>query len=285
LKIGLVLLLLLLNARPLKAQVFEVLNPDVQQGDTAIVKIAPQWHEQLVCISVFGNQYAPNKFGYAVIGVKSNTKEGRYLVFLVECGRGVVIGPYQSEIRVWAHNFVQTRTASFTNKPKTRSDAQQSAMNKAFQQNYPFTDLTNGPYYIDPLGIDRDVIDPFGPIYRNNPYLFHTGVDLRVPVGAPIKAVNGGKVVLVAKRFYREGNMVIISHGLGIFSMYMHLSKFRVKNGDTVQRGEVIGFSGTTGAGVREPHLHFNIKIQDTFVDPLRFIDILSEYLYSEYLY
>src|SRR3989344_7792556 len=92
-------------------------------------------------------------------------------------------------------------------------------------------------------------------------------------------AVNSGRVILVAKKFRQEGNMVIVNHGLGIFSVYMHLSKFNVKEGDVVGRGQLVAWSGHTGAGVREPHLHFGVKIHDSYVDSLRFIEIVNSVL------
>ena len=75
--------------------------------------------------------------------------------------------------------------------------------------------------------------------------------------------------------------MVILSHGLGIFSVYMHLSKFEVKLGETVKRGQLVALTGRTGTGINrgDEHLHFSIKIRDAYVDPLEFIDIANEVL------
>ena len=99
-------------------------------------------------------------------------------------------------------------------------------------------DLTNGQSYFLPLNTPCDIAHNFGFIYENNPYLIHSGIDCRAKKGTPVRSINNGRVILVAKMFRREGNMVIVCHGLGVCSVYMHLSKFgqveeirKLKNG------------------------------------------------------
>jgi hypothetical protein len=94
----------------------------------------------------------------------------------------------------------------------------------------------------------------------------HGGVDVKVPFGDPIKAVNAGRVVL-ASGLFLSGNTVIIDHGLGVFSYYCHMSKLLVKRGDRVGKGDVIGKCGTTGRSTG-PHLHWTMRIFDSRVDP-----------------
>ena len=106
----------------------------------------------------------------------------------------------------------------------------------------------------------------------------------------PVKAINSGKVVLAAKGFSLEGNMIIIDHGSGIFSIYMHLSKFNVKQGGFVKAGQVIAVSGKSGRQSNgkpvAPHLHFGVRVGDPadplkfpVVDPLGFIETMNQYL------
>jgi hypothetical protein len=94
----------------------------------------------------------------------------------------------------------------------------------------------------------------------------HCGVDVKVPFGDPIKAVNAGRVVLASSLFL-SGNTVIIDHGLGVFSYYCHMSKLLVRRGDRVGKGDVIGKCGTTGRSTG-PHLHWTMRIFDSRVDP-----------------
>jgi murein DD-endopeptidase MepM/ murein hydrolase activator NlpD len=102
--------------------------------------------------------------------------------------------------------------------------------------------------------------------FNNKPRSSHSGVDITSPFGAPVLASNAGRIVL-ASDLYFAGKTVIIDHGLGVFSLYCHFSRFRVKRGDFVQKGDVIGEIGSTGR-VTGPHLHWGIKIQGSRVDP-----------------
>ena len=94
----------------------------------------------------------------------------------------------------------------------------------------------------------------------------HTGLDIRVPFGDPIRAANAGRVVL-ASHLYFGGKTVIIDHGLGVFSSYGHLSELRVKRGEAVKKGQVVGLCGSTGRSTG-PHLHWAVKIFDSRIDP-----------------
>ena len=104
--------------------------------------------------------------------------------------------------------------------------------------------------------------------------LRHLGVDLDAPVGTLIYAINDG-VVKFTKDLITYGKTIIIDHGFGIYSLYLHLSEFKVVVGDKVSRGEVIGLSGSTGYSLG-PHLHLSIKANGASVDPLRFIDAVN---------
>ncbi|TSD01862.1 MAG: peptidase M23, partial [Parcubacteria group bacterium Athens0714_26] len=74
------------------------------------------------------------------------------------------------------------------------------------------------------------------------------------------------------------GKTLIIDHGLGIFSLYLHLDEFKVLNGKGVKRGELVGLSGNTGYSI-SPHLHFSIKANGASVDPLKFIETTKKEL------
>ncbi len=262
-----------------QARSFEILNPKVNNGDTVVVRIEPQWQGPQVCISAFGKHYIPNGYGYVFMGVNLFAK-GREQIFLVECGRGVRLDSYLDEIIISEKVFEKTRNS----RPGCDGviNSAKEIKNSFSEINMSLPDLTSGEAYIDPTNLKRDIIDPYGFIYRNTPNCPHFGVDLRMRVGTPVKAVNKGIIALVA-RFRLEGNMIILNHGAGIFSVYMHLSKMIAKEGQVVERGQVIGFSGRTGAGVKEAHLHFNMmdngKYKDyyNYVDPSNFIDTVNE--------
>ena len=94
----------------------------------------------------------------------------------------------------------------------------------------------------------------------------HLGLDFRVPSGTPVAAMNDG-TVLLARPLYFEGNFVVLDHGQGLLTLYLHLSEFKVKEGDRVKRGEEIGLSGGTGRATG-PHLHVAVRWQGTYLDP-----------------
>jgi len=104
----------------------------------------------------------------------------------------------------------------------------------------------------------------------------HLGVDLDAIEGAPIYAINSGKVALV-EELTVYGNTVIIDHGLGIYSLYLHLSEFKVSEGEMVEKGQSIGLVGNTGWSLG-PHLHLSIKVDGASVDPLKFIETIASF-------
>jgi murein DD-endopeptidase MepM/ murein hydrolase activator NlpD len=100
----------------------------------------------------------------------------------------------------------------------------------------------------------------------------HYGLDFRVPTGTPVAAMNQG-TVLLARFLYFEGNCVVIDHGQGLLTLYFHLSEFKVKEGDSVKRGQEIGLSGGTGRATG-PHLHVAVRWQGTYLDPSRLLQL-----------
>jgi murein DD-endopeptidase MepM/ murein hydrolase activator NlpD len=119
---------------------------------------------------------------------------------------------------------------------------------------------------------DAAISDVFGSqrIFNGKTSSPHLGLDFRVPTGTAVEAMNDGTVVL-ARLLYFEGNFVVIDHGQGLLTLYLHLSEFKVKEGDTVKRGQVIGLSGGTGRATG-PHLHVAVRWQGTYLDPASLI-------------
>jgi murein DD-endopeptidase MepM/ murein hydrolase activator NlpD len=99
----------------------------------------------------------------------------------------------------------------------------------------------------------------------------HLGIDYRAKIGTIVKSTNAGKIVLSQHLFF-TGETIIIDHGLGIFSMYGHLSKLLVKKGQLIEKGSHIALSGATGR-VSGPHLHWGIKMNHNWVNPLTLIE------------
>jgi len=121
---------------------------------------------------------------------------------------------------------------------------------------------------------DAAISDVFGSqrIFNGKAQSPHQGLDFRVPTGTPVTAMNDG-TVLLARPLYFEGNFVVIDHGQGLLTLYLHLSEFKVKEGDVVKRGQEIGLSGGTGRATG-PHLHVAVRWQGTYLDPARLVQL-----------
>lgn len=107
-------------------------------------------------------------------------------------------------------------------------------------------------------------------IYRNGEAgSYHSGIDVAKPVGSVVLAPADGVVILAADHpFTLEGNLLIVDHGMGLNSAFMHLSRIDVRVGDRVTRGQPIALSGMTGRATG-PHLHWGLKWRDAKIDPL----------------
>lgn len=105
-------------------------------------------------------------------------------------------------------------------------------------------------------------------IYRGEPAAYHSGVDVAAGAGAPVVAPADGVVVLAGPpAFSLEGNLVIVAHGMGLSSAFLHLSRADVRPGQRVVRGQAIGAVGRTGRATG-PHLHWGMKWKDARIDP-----------------
>lgn len=93
----------------------------------------------------------------------------------------------------------------------------------------------------------------------------HLGIDFRGSDKTKIPAANRGKVVL-ARKLFLSGNVVIIDHGIGIYTQYHHMSKIVAKEGEMVEKGQTLGFVGSTGR-VSGPHLHWGSKVHGNMID------------------
>ncbi|NYF89299.1 M23 family metallopeptidase [Tunturiibacter empetritectus] len=100
----------------------------------------------------------------------------------------------------------------------------------------------------------------------------HRGLDYHAKLHTPVAAINSGRVVL-ARPLYFEGGCVIIDHGLGLMSVYMHLSKIEVSAGRRVRRGQIIALSGASGRATG-PHLHLGVRWQGSYLDPAKLYEI-----------
>jgi murein DD-endopeptidase MepM/ murein hydrolase activator NlpD len=114
--------------------------------------------------------------------------------------------------------------------------------------------------------VNGTITSPFGFRWGR----MHEGVDISVPEGTPVRAARAGRVVIAAYTG-GYGNYTCVDHGGGVSSCYAHQSSYAVSPGDEVAQGDVIGYSGNTGSSTG-PHLHFEIRVNGTAVDPLGYL-------------
>jgi hypothetical protein len=116
--------------------------------------------------------------------------------------------------------------------------------------------------------------DSFGNqrIFNGKLATVHRGLDYHAKMRTPVAAINSGRVVL-ARPLYYEGGCVVIDHGLGLMSIYMHLSKIQVVVGRKVRRGQIIALSGASGRATG-PHLHLGVRWEGSYLDPAKLFEI-----------
>jgi len=110
--------------------------------------------------------------------------------------------------------------------------------------------------------------------WRQDPFTkarkMHRGMDFTSPKGTPIYATGNGKVIRVDSRSSGYGKHIRIEHGFGYVTLYGHLSKYNVKRGQKVKRGDLIGYVGSTGRS-KAPHLHYEVRYNKIPINPINF--------------
>lgn len=129
--------------------------------------------------------------------------------------------------------------------------------------------LWDGPFML-PTPARRS--SPYGvkSIYNGVVRGWHRGTDFAAPLGSPVRAANRG-IVRLAEQIPLSGNAVIVDHGLGVFTTYMHMSSIAVAVGRPVRKGDIVGTVGSTGVATG-PHLHWGLRVNGAYVDPMRWI-------------
>ncbi|NYT60899.1 M23 family metallopeptidase [Alcaligenaceae bacterium] len=206
----------------------------------------------------------------AVVGIGLKTAQGRQLL-KVEGEQG----KRQAAFVVGNKNY-KSQHITLKNKSQVNPDPEQT---RRYEREYQeqiaaysrFREVTPSNVSLD-KPVHGRLSSPFGlrRFFNGEERNAHSGLDFAVPQGTPVKAPASGVVTIVADYFF-NGKTVFIDHGQGFISMYCHLSAFDVNVGDEVKRGQVIAKVGATGRATG-PHLHWNISLNNTRVDPAIFI-------------
>ncbi len=137
-------------------------------------------------------------------------------------------------------------------------------------RNFFSADALSDGWFVRP--VDGVITSPFGfkRFYNGQPRRPHTGLDFAGKLRTPIKAAGAGRVILTGDFFF-NGNTIFIDHGRGLISAYIHLNQIQVKQGQMLQRGEIIGSIGQTGRATGA-HLHWGVYLNTTAVNPSLFL-------------
>ena len=213
---------------------------------------------------------------YALAGVDLEALPGSYPLEVVATMPDGEVAHLTQDVRVGPSNYktVYLRVPDRFVKPDAAALRQIESDKQA--KEIAFSHQTSAPEwsgdFLAPAG--SVVSDSFGTrrVFNGQLASIHRGLDFRVKSGSPVLAANSGEVVLARDMFY-EGNCVIIDHGEQLMTVYMHLSRLEVAEGQKVTKGQVIGLSGATGRATG-PHLHMGVRWEGAYLDPASLLSL-----------
>jgi len=207
---------------------------------------------------------------FGIAGVSLETRPGRYPLEL----RGVVLNgkvvsfQYKRVVGKAKYRSISVSVPKQYTQPSPEQLQKIAADKKLKEETFGRTSAARewDGNFVPP--VKAEVSDVFGTARTFNGRVesVHQGLDYAVREGTAVSALNSGEILLAAPLFF-EGNCVVIDHGQGLLSIYMHLSKIEVKQGDHVARGQEIALSGGTGRATG-PHLHVAVRWQEVYLDP-----------------
>lgn len=213
---------------------------------------------------------------FSLIGMGVNMKPGIYdLVIRVECTeekhRDFIFRIPISEKKFPMEKITVKRSYIYPSLESREMMRKDRALLKEIYKKYTKKWLGSGEFT---LPLKGKITGQFGVrrIFNGEVSSYHRGVDIRSPAGKRIGATNAGRVIL-ARDLYLSGGTVIIDHGAGIFSQYLHLSRITAKEGELIGKGKTLGLVGSTGRS-SGPHLHWGVRIINQHVDPFSIMSL-----------
>ena len=214
---------------------------------------------------------------FTVIGIDLDTAAGSYpaeVSFTYADGR---VRTQTDSIEVAGKSFPTTELTVAPGYVQLSPENQERAARESREIGAVYGTLTPDAHWSEPFSVPIPGVSGgrnFGHrrVFNGEPRAPHSGADLSAATGTEIRASNRGQVVL-AKDFFFNGNAVFIDHGLGVYTMYLHLSEILVDVGEFVERGHVVGLAGETGR-VTGPHLHWGVRILNARVDPFSLLTL-----------
>jgi len=240
--------------------------PEVVPGDVFLLKItsADNAPVEVTFLDRKVDLY-PSEWGLiSLIPLDVNTSPGKHKIH-VRHGGDISI----ASVEVKSHTFRSIKL-TLPEEKVTLSPEDQKRVDKEYGLQQDIWGKNTKPVWDGQFAapLDTEISTEFGVrrIMNEKKTSVHRGMDFRGKTGIPVKALNAGTVVLSQDLFY-GGNTVVVDHGMGLYSVYMHLSKFNVHNNSKVEKGQVIGFVGSSGRATG-PHLHLSVKLNGLSVNP-----------------
>jgi len=235
------------------------LSTSQTNGNTPIV------HFQKQRIMVAKN----NGYWHGVVGIPLTTKAGQHKLHIKENNETIGFRINSKEYSVQKIKIKDKRKVNPAPEDLKRIRREKGRINKALkywvEKEEVETNFT--------LPVAGELSSPFGlrRYFNEQPRKPHSGIDIAAPEGTPIMAPASGQII-ESGDFFFNGNSLFIDHGQGLITMYCHMSQIKVKPGQIVSKGEVIGAVGQTGR-VTGPHLHWSVSLNNARVDPRLFFD------------
>ncbi len=240
-------------------------------GQTATLSYT--WHE--ISAPLFLDQ--PGVFyGFIPIAMEHSPGPKRLTVTILNAGNKAWVHEAAFEIIPKKfdeqHITVVESKVTLNAKDLERHNCERALIQKMFAGSLPRRLWSEG--FI--LPVQGRISTPFGVrrFINQQPRSPHSGIDIAAPDGTPVRATSAGRVCLTGDHFF-AGKSIYIDHGHAIFSMYFHLDSIMVQDGQTVEKGAVIGRIGATGRATG-PHLHWGIRMYNTAVDPLSLLALFE---------
>jgi murein DD-endopeptidase MepM/ murein hydrolase activator NlpD len=213
---------------------------------------------------------------YAVAGVSLAIKPGTYTLRVEGKSTGGKETAMSYLVRVSAahYPFSTIKVGPAFVEPPKEAEAVITEADAAKKRAFATTDsnpLWSGRF-LAPAEAETSGVFGSARVYNGVKKSQHLGLDFRASTGTPVHATNSG-TVLLARPLYFEGNCIMLDHGQGLVSIYMHLSEFKVKEGEKVAAGQLIALSGGTGRSTG-PHLHFAMRWHGEYLDPRTLLDL-----------
>jgi len=233
--------------------------------EAGLIAVYAEWEEQRVPLVRDTDRWL------TVIGVDLDSAPGAHALVLERDFGAAGRRREPAQVQVTAKQFPTTELTVEPGYVDLSPANQERAAREARETAAIYATLTPERYWSEPFSVPIPGTtsgNNFGHrrVFNGQSRDPHSGADLRATTGTPIYAANRGRVVLAKDLFY-SGNAVFIDHGLGVYSVYLHLSEIRVVPGEMLEKGTLLGLAGATGR-VTGPHLHWGVRVQNARVDP-----------------